>query len=108
MTCQEMFKLSSSLIRMLKMIINNHWEPHLFQIINKKNGSSFQIAKENQKKFHLLMIQLKTQAKLLAKSDQLLKKSPESITHGSMAMDQNSIKIIMNYPLTITGPIKIL
>ena len=108
MICQEMFQLSNSLIRMLMIIINNHWEQLTFQIINKKNGLSFQIAKENQKKFHLLMIQLKMQAKLLAKLDQLLKKKPESITHGSMAMDQNSVKIIMNYPLTITGLIKIL
>ena len=106
MICREIFQLSNSLIRMLMMIINNHWEQLTFQIINKKNGLSFQIAKENQKKYHLLMIQLKMQVKLLAKSDLLNQKNLKNITDGNMAMDQNSIEIILNYLLTITGLIK--
>jgi hypothetical protein len=86
---------------------NNHLD-HYPQINKKINGLNSQIAKENQEKFLLLMIQEKMLAKRLAKEDQMKIIQNKNITHGSMVMAQNSISYIMNYLHMITGKIKIL
>jgi hypothetical protein len=69
---------------------------------------SFQTAKEQQKKFHLLMILELMPVKLLVSQDQPINLNLKNITLTNMVMDPDSINYIMKFHHMIIGLIKIL
>ena len=104
----ETSKLFNSLTMTTPWMNNNNRSDLSSLLINNKNGSNFQTAKEPPEKSLSPMIQETTLAKPLARKDQPKVNQRNTILGNTDKQDQDSINSTTNYLHMITGLIKIL